>query len=118
MKNVQFDPDVHTYIGRGPGRCHMMNTHPLNKGWLGNPVAVGYGCPQCGSVHRDGGSTLACYTILLKRRLKDSEFRKHFILCSKDKDFMSKDLVCWCSPNPCHGQILAKVFTYFSKMEA
>lgn len=102
------DPD-YVYIGRGPGKRHMMNTPVGEKGWLGNPVAVGETCPACGGVHAEAGSTLPCYEKLLDERLRDDGFRRA-LLALKGKRF----LVCWCRPADgfqdrriCHGQVLA-----------
>ncbi len=96
------------YIGRGSGRCHMMNTQPGKYGWLGNPVTVGKKCPECGQVHRDGGSTLDCYLKMLKRRYKDSSVFRRKFNALKGTDAI---LVCWCKPNPCHGDILVKILS-------
>lgn len=94
------------YIGRGPDSCHMLNTAPPIRGWLGNPVKIGRECPWCGNIHRTGGSTLPCYEELLWRKMRGSIFLPHLI------DLHGKDLVCWCKPKPCHGDILVKAIEW------
>ena len=109
MKAVAFNSDTMVYIGRGPGKCDMLNTPPGDKGWLGNPVILGQLCLVCGDVHHDGGSTLECYRVALKQRLKDPEFVKAI----KEVAESGKDLACWCKPGPCHGDILVSVFNRY-----
>lgn len=89
---VKADPN-HVYIGRaGHGE----------SGIYGNPVAKGRRCPECGDVHVDGGSTLACYEAYLNRRLAtDTVFRNQV------RALAGKTLVCFCKPKPCHGDVLA-----------
>lgn len=89
---VKSDPD-YVYVGRaGHGQ----------DGYFGNPVARGRPCPECSQVHQAGGETLACYARYLERRLEaDPEFR------SRVADLRGMVLVCFCAPNPCHGDLLA-----------
>ena len=105
MRSTQFDPNTMVYIGRGPGKCDMLNTPVGSKGWLGNPVIIGQLCLICGGVHHDNGSTIPCYKSALKERLQDEEFRRAI----KEVAFSGKDLVCWCAPKPCHGVVLAVI---------
>ena len=71
---------------------------------FGNPCAVGKKCPECGDVHRVGGSTLACYETYLRRRLmEDPEFAKAV------ESLRGKVLCCWCKPAPCHGDLLLEI---------
>jgi hypothetical protein len=82
------------YIGRA-GRG--------SDGTFGNPCALGRPCPECGSVHMDGGSTLACYKGYLERRLaSDPAFRSAML------ELRGKRLGCFCKPAPCHGDVLAQ----------
>ena len=90
---------IEVYIGRaGHG----------NDGYFGNPVAIGRKCPICGLVHNTGGSTLPCYTKYLIQKLQDSEFK------NKVKGLHGKTLVCFCKPNPCHGDVLAYACEYLN----
>lgn len=99
------------YIGRGRFQCNMLNTRPGVYGWLGNPVIVGQECPVCGERHMDGGSTLKCYEDLLVAHIgHDVEFAKAFMALDKDAT-----LVCWCAPNPCHGEVIKKIHTLYHK---
>lgn len=89
--NWEHDEEF-VYIGRA-GRGH--------DGYFGNPVAQGRKCPECGEVHRNGAETIPCFTKYLARRLaNDEEFRER-VRCLK-----GKSLICFCKPNPCHGDVL------------
>lgn len=85
---VQFGK--HVYIGR-PGR-------------FGNPIARGAICPICNRIHNIAGDTLICYEKYLLRRLHNDCTFKDDILSLEDKI-----LVCYCAPNPCHGEIIKKI---------
>jgi hypothetical protein len=87
-------PEDCVYIGRaGHGQ----------DGYFGNPVQVGKKCPVCGLTHRKGGDTLPCYEKYLNKRIEeDEDFRKKLISIG------DKTLVCFCSPNPCHGDSIIK----------
>ena len=82
------------YIGR-PGKGQ--------SGYFGNPVRIGYKCPECGTIHTDGGSTLACYEKYLVRRIKNDPTFKEAV-----KNLKGKTLACFCKPKPCHGDVLAR----------
>jgi hypothetical protein len=72
---------------------------------FGNPVRTGYQCPTCKTFHPDddGGQWMVCYRSYLENRLAtDKRFREAV------KDLRGKILVCFCKPNPCHGDILAE----------
>lgn len=73
-----------------------------HDGYFGNPIAKGRQCPVCHETHLSPGDTLPCYKKWLwQRLLADSEF------AAKVMDLAGKTLVCFCHPNPCHGNILA-----------
>jgi hypothetical protein len=75
------------YIGRG--------------GPWGNPIRLGRVCPVCGQTHTVRGSTLPCYEAYLRNRLaQDAPFRDQF------SSLEGKTLGCYCSPAPCHGEIM------------
>ena len=70
---------------------------------LGNPIARGRDCPVCGMVHHDNGSTLPCYKQYLSDRLiTDAPFKELV------KSLQGKTLMCFCKPNPCHGDVLVE----------
>ncbi len=83
------------YIGR-PGKGQA--------GTLGNPVRIGYKCPECSEVHSDGGNTLPCYERWLRRRITTDHKYKEQV-----KNLHGKVLGCFCKPNPCHGDVLVRV---------
>lgn len=81
----------------------------------GNPVRVGYPCPECGQVHQKGGFTLKCYRKYLMRRLKEEEFRAQLL------QLRGLTLACWCAPQGgltihdpeiCHGQVMLKAIEW------
>jgi Domain of unknown function (DUF4326) len=69
---------------------------------FGNPIHIGKKCHTCGRIHKDGGSTLKCYSQYFIRRLTED---KHFH--DKVMELKDKILVCFCKPNPCHGDVIA-----------
>lgn len=83
------------YIGRA-GKGH--------SGLFGNPIAIGKLCPLCHETHNDRGSTLSCYEqYLLNRLSSDEAFFNAFW------QLKGKTLVCFCKPQPCHGDVMAKI---------
>jgi hypothetical protein len=83
------------YVGR-PGKGL--------DGRFGNPVRAGRPCPVCDAVHPSPVSTLPCYEVYLRERVKcDPEFR------SDVASLHGKVLGCFCKPRPCHGDILEAV---------
>lgn len=76
-------------------------------GSLGNPIPVGptpnnEPCPWCEKTHHERGGTLKCYEMYLGWRIQaDPKFFQVI------KALAGKTLVCFCKPNPCHGDILA-----------
>jgi hypothetical protein len=88
-----------TYIGRAraiEGRWH--------NGYFGNPYVKGQNCPVCGTVHQQAESTLICYEKWLRGKIAVD-----LTLRANVKALLGQHLVCYCKPNPCHGDILAKV---------
>ncbi|MEE8113795.1 MAG: DUF4326 domain-containing protein [Nitrososphaerales archaeon] len=99
MKVVNLYSEKHTvYIGRaGHGE----------DGTFGNPVKIGESCILCHEIHSDGGSTLSCYEILLRKKLKDSSaFRRRFMMLATDDV-----LGCFCKPDACHGDVIVKIWS-------
>lgn len=87
--------DDEVYIGR-PGKGL--------DGYFGNPIRKGSTCYLCGKVHTAGASTLPCYKAYLKLRIgNDPAFK------ARVKELHGKTLVCFCKPNACHGDYLARV---------
>lgn len=89
-------PEEFVYIGRaGRGMFSI----------FGNPVRSGHVCPACKEKHPeyDGGKWQECYRSYLENRLSiDERFRESV------KRLKGKTLICFCKPNPCHGDILAE----------
>ncbi|BCO11168.1 hypothetical protein GEOBRER4_n0424 [Citrifermentans bremense] len=87
---------AYVYIGRsGRGMSSL----------FGNPVRFGYKCPTCKQLHpyNDEGRWEMCYRLYLEKRLfADRQFKELV------KRLRGKTLVCFCKPNPCHGDILAE----------
>lgn len=78
------------------------------QGEWGNPHPVGYLCPQCSKdanqqiVHPQGRA-IAFFERDLRARLALSDPE----LVERLKSLDGKILVCFCKPNPCHGDVLA-----------
>jgi hypothetical protein len=80
--------DFHyVYVGR-PGRQYT--------GYFGNPFKLNPSEPR--------GATIERFETWARRRLEtDLEYRQ------KVKDLHGKTLICFCAPEPCHGDVLAKL---------
>jgi hypothetical protein len=79
--HVKTDNDV--YIGRG-------------SIW-GNPYIIG----------RDGDreSVIAKYVILMSKRFNED----HWLWYNRLKELKGKNLVCYCKPKACHGDVLEEL---------
>jgi hypothetical protein len=83
------------YIGRpGKGKPNSI---------FGNPIALNRVCPECDAIHTAKGSTLKCYEKYLVRRLTQEPMFRAAV-----KALQGETLGCFCKPNPCHGDVLAK----------
>ena len=93
--NIRKTPSYDVYIGRaGRGK----------DGYFGNPIQKDHRCIECGQIHRDHTSVVLCYQFYLARRLKkDPVFRQRV------KQLSGKTLGCFCKPDLCHGDILARI---------
>lgn len=89
--NLRVD-SYDVYIGR-PGRNQ--------SGEFGNPYSVGELCSRCGLVHTNGESTLPCFKAYFEERLKNDLAFKLAVL-----DLDGKTLGCFCTPHPCHGDVV------------
>lgn len=99
MRIIRLDQargdDREVYIGRA-GRGY--------DGYFGNPVSYALPCPMCQQVHDTRASTLPCFRVYAEQRLlADPEYRQRV------RDLHGKILVCFCSPLPCHGEVLAEL---------
>jgi len=78
-----------------PKVWNMRDRHrPANAVYVGRPTK--WGNPYV--VGKDG-----------TREECIEKYRKHFseaLVCAEVHDLKGKDLVCWCSPLPCHADIL------------
>jgi hypothetical protein len=76
------------------------------NGFWGNPIKVNAVCSKCKQLHETRGSTLACYETYLRTKLETSSvFKLRFMALDADDV-----LGCFCSPEPCHGDIMIKVW--------
>lgn len=82
------------YIGRaGKGQ----------SGYWGNPIRRGHPCPICKQIHKLALHTLPCYRVYLENRIhSDPVFRERLL------SLQGEVLGCFCSPRPCHGDILVE----------
>ncbi len=121
IRDWKVNPN-YVYIGRPkrgkkPGQCKEGE-----EGYFGNPIERGEGCFMCGEVHWEAGSTLKCYERWLRNALSFEAAQLEATdwghptwgeippnLTNNVKALWGKTLVCFCKPNPCHGDILAQV---------
>lgn len=91
------------YVGRaGRGK----------DGTFGNPIERNKPCPECGKKHKDNASIVKCYEIFLIKKLEvDVEFR------NKVKGLAGKTLGCFCKPQTCHGDVLARFADHLERLE-
>lgn len=89
---------IYVYVGRS-----RIIEGVANGGYFGNPHPVGYMCPICHIEHGPGG-TLELFEAYARHRIETDPVYKQAV-----KDLYGKILVCYCSPKPCHGDILAKL---------
>ncbi len=89
------EADGYVYIGRADqGTIHMGNCSPGVMGWLGNPYTVDqHGRDRCIELFRRD---------FYDRLRRDDWFRRSVLALS------GKKLVCWCKPDPCHGDVIAE----------
>ena len=73
--------------------------------FLGNPISLGKECPVCSLVHSKKGSTLPCF-----EKWFLTEIKQNNSFYSKAKETLENNdvLICWCSPSPCHSEILIR----------
>lgn len=71
----------------------------LNNGvYIGRPTM--WGNPfSTGSYGREGAI----------RKYREYLFANPDLLAAAQKELRGKDLICWCAPRPCHGDILLDV---------
>ena len=94
--NIKSGDEYTVYIGRaGKGQ----------DGYFGNPIHEGKTCPECGSVHNHRNFQY-CYSNALWRRIADDDqFRETLLMLPQDAV-----LGCFCTPMPCHGEILRDAY--------
>lgn len=93
--NLRSGEPYDIYIGRSG---HGM------EGYFGNPVAYRQVCPVCEDVHTRKGSTLPCFDrYATSRAVSDPTYR------ARVKELLGKKLACFCSPSPCHGEVLLRL---------
>jgi hypothetical protein len=92
-----------------PGSVYIGRPGKGKDGPFGNPISKGQICSVCAKIHSDAGSTLHCYRIYFKNRIKNDNSFAHQVNELKDKT-----LACFCRPKNgfagqvlCHGQIIA-----------
>lgn len=92
---------------RDPNRVYIGRPRMIegvwNPGYFGNPIVKGQKCQECHLVHVQGGDTLPCYEKWLRQQILKPKAREAV------KNLYGKILVCFCKPNPCHGDVLMKV---------
>lgn len=93
--NLHRGDPYDVYVGRAG--------HGLD-GYFGNPVRMGEPCPVCKHAHLDRGATIRCFEQYARARLaSDGDYR------TRVGDLYGKTLGCFCSPDQCHGDVLARL---------
>lgn len=71
--------------------------------WAG-PIKVGEECTECEKIHIKKEDTLKCFESWAREKMEeDLDFRERL------RALHGRNLVCNCSPAPCHGEILLKL---------
>ena len=83
-----------------PGDIYVGRAGHGFAGYFGNPIRPGVECPIC-TLQHVRGSTLPCFEKWARRRLEQDEVYRQ-----KVKRLYGRTLLCFCKPNPCHGDIL------------
>jgi predicted NAD-dependent protein-ADP-ribosyltransferase YbiA (DUF1768 family) len=91
-------PDGAVYIGR------TMKKHGLVGHKLANPFKLSEGEPR--------GSTIARYRAWLWGQIKEGKITVQDLL-----DLRGKDVVCFCHPQPCHGDVVLKAVEWAVRRE-
>lgn len=109
-KGWTLDPN-YVYIGRP----RVIEGKEFTGKW-GNLHPVGFRCPRCSTpdkevIHQRGEAVVA-FEVTLRSQLRWIDGLVHDIMNLK-----GKTLVCFCHPNPCHGDILATVCEELNKEE-
>jgi len=90
---------------------HIKNTKPRNDGWLAN-------CYRLGE-HGSREVVIRKYERLIKSKLYNDEyFREKFIefrneVLNKVDNGEVVKLGCWCSPKPCHADVIKELIINF-----
>lgn len=93
--NIHRGDAYDVYVGR--------QGHGLD-GYFGNPIQLGGSCFVCGQVHTNRGPLLACFETYARDRVSsDLEYR------SRVSGLYGRVLGCFCAPDQCHGDVLAKL---------
>lgn len=70
----------------------------------GNPIVRGKTCPVCRKIHYKPGETIHCFELYARDRIKYLGGYR-----TKIENLRGKILVCFCMPNPCHGEVYIKL---------
>jgi hypothetical protein len=73
-------------------------------GYFGNPCHKNVKCAVCKQIHTTRMQTIKCYEFYARQRMKEDEEFK-----SRIKALHGKKLMCFCTPKPCHGEVLIKL---------
>lgn len=99
--NVRTDPGPFTYVGR--------RTHGYGGSPLGNPHPIGRTCPICHARHGRGDAIAAYRTWLAEQMAAGPGNPAHDQILRLARYAASGRplrLACWCSPAPCHADVI------------
>jgi hypothetical protein len=89
---------IDTYVGRGPGGRHMLETPVGKRGWLGNPYTTDEYSRQ---------ESINKFSEAFEKKIRsDKDFRDSV------KQLKGDTLGCWCQKHdeekpPCHAEVIA-----------
>ena len=105
IEHLTWPREVHeaegyAYIGRGDGGDTYMATNVMPRvlGWLGNP----YKTKEAGGRYSREESIKKFREAFYERLETDARFRRRV------HKLQGKQLVCYCKPKPCHGDVIAE----------
>ena len=84
-------------FGKYPHSKHLNNTPPGERGWIGNPYAIG--------PHGDRENVIALYRADFYERIKDPVFKQAVLELDGER------VCCFCAPLPCHLNVVKEYIT-------
>lgn len=85
-------------------------------GEWGNPHVINFQCRICSTPGRpvihERGETIVLYSQWLRDKIMENKDFREAV-----RNLHGKTLVCFCKPNPCHGDVLVRAADYLQALE-